>query len=95
LRHEVVGHDVRTVTYMCWNGLRNGKLLAAAVAEGIDVIVTNDRAMADQLNLHGQSIPIAILHAASNSIDDVAPLVPALLREMNHVTPGTFIHVYP
>jgi predicted nuclease of predicted toxin-antitoxin system len=94
LRHELVGHDVRTVTYMRWNGVRNGKLVAAAVADGFEVIVTTDQGMADQLNLHAQPIAIAILHAASNSIDDIVPLIPALLRELNHVTPGTFIHVY-
>jgi predicted nuclease of predicted toxin-antitoxin system len=80
---------------MRWNGLRNGKLVAAAVAEGFEVVVTTDRGMADQLNLHGQPIAIAILHAASNSIDDIVPLIPALLRALNHVTLGAFIHVHP
>jgi len=31
-RHEIVGHDVRTVAYMRWDAIKNGELLALAAA---------------------------------------------------------------
>jgi hypothetical protein len=89
----LTGHDVFTVTFLGWKGVKNDALVAKAVAEGFEVIVTHDRSMADQINLTGQPIAVAIVHATSNAIQDVRPLVPALLKEMNHVTPGAFVHV--
>jgi predicted nuclease of predicted toxin-antitoxin system len=89
----LVGHDVFTVTFLGWKGTKNGALVARAVSEGFDAIVTHDQGMVSQINLHGQPIAITILHAASNAIQDVRPLVPALLKELNHITPGTFAHV--
>lgn len=43
LRTRIVGHAVFTVWYMRWKGVKNGDLLARAVAEGFDVLVTTGR----------------------------------------------------
>jgi len=42
LRHLITGHDVFTVTYMGWSGLRNGALLARATEAGFDALITLD-----------------------------------------------------
>ena len=95
VRLLLTGHDVFTVSYLRWKGTKNGALIAKAVAEDFEVLVTHDRAMADQTNLAGQPIAVVILLSATNDLGDVTPLVPALLKELNHVTPGTFVHVRP
>jgi hypothetical protein len=41
-RHELAGHDVSTVTYLKWNGMKNGVLLAQAAAHGFEAIITTD-----------------------------------------------------
>jgi len=96
VRLLLTDHDVYTVSYLRWKGTRNGALIAKAVGEGFNVLVTHDRAMADQINLAGQPIAVVILLSATNDLDDVTPLVPELIKELNHVTPrGTFVHVRP
>lgn len=40
LRHELLGHDVFTVQYQGWSGLKNGALLAQAAASGFEAMVT-------------------------------------------------------
>ena len=39
LRHEIQGHDVFTVQFMGWSGLKNGELLARAMAAGFGAII--------------------------------------------------------
>ena len=95
VRLLLTGHEAVTVSYLGWKGTKNGALVARAVASRFEVIVTHDRGMADQVNLRGQPIAVVILHAASNDIEDVEPLLPALLKQLNHVMPGTFVHVQP
>jgi hypothetical protein len=94
-RSRLIGHDVFTVTYMGWKSLKNGELLAKAVHEGFNALVTTDRAMATQLNLSVQSITVIILYAISNRLVHLDQLVPELLKVLNHLTPGTFVHVHP
>jgi len=42
LRQFLPGHDVFTVSFMGWGGLKNGRLLANALAAGFEVILTVD-----------------------------------------------------
>ena len=42
LRPLLAGHDVFTVAYMKWAGIENGALLALAVAEGFEALITKD-----------------------------------------------------
>jgi hypothetical protein len=94
-RTHIPSHDVFTVSYMNWKGLRNGTLLAQAVAHGFNVLVTTDRSVPYQQHLAALPIAVVILHAASNDLDDLKPLVPALLATLNHVQPGTVSDVNP
>ena len=43
LRKHLPPHDVFTVDYMGWSGLKNGELLSIAEAEGFEVFVTGDK----------------------------------------------------
>jgi len=47
-------HDVVTVTYMGWAGLKNGELLQAAESNGFDVFLTGDQTLAHEQNLSGR-----------------------------------------
>jgi transposase len=67
--HEVVGHDVYTVTYMRWNGLKNGALLAEAAAHGFDVLVTTDRNIPHQQNVGALPCAVVIIMARSNDLE--------------------------
>ena len=93
LRFQIVGHDVFTVRYMGWHGLRNGRLLAEAAAHGFDAVLTMDSAIAHQQNLASLPLAVVILLAPSNVITDLLPLVPRLLVALNHLKPKAIIEV--
>ncbi|MFY9758806.1 MAG: DUF5615 family PIN-like protein [Xanthobacteraceae bacterium] len=44
-----------------WKQITNGELLALADAQGFDVLVTNDKNMGAQQNLHGRRIALVAL----------------------------------
>lgn len=42
LRQHLPGHEVYTVAFMGWSGIRNGELLARAAAAGFEAMLTVD-----------------------------------------------------
>jgi predicted nuclease of predicted toxin-antitoxin system len=93
LRHELPGHDCFTVAFMGWAGIENGALLARAFAAGFDVVLTKDVKLQYEQNLSTLPVAVVILRAASNDIDDVRPLIPALLAALDSLQPRTITHV--
>jgi len=93
LRPLIVGHDVYTVAYMSWNGLRNGQLLARAGAAGFDALVTTDGNIERQQNPSTLPLAVVVLDAPGNDLSDLAPLVPALLTVLAALAPRAIRHV--
>ena len=88
----LVGHDVNTTQRMGWAGIRNGQLLSLASRE-FDVFVTVDRNLSFQQNLDSFPIGVLVLHAKTNRLADLMPLVPALLAAIETALPGVVAHV--
>ncbi len=82
LARHILGHDVKTAQQMGWAGVKNGALLALAAAQ-FDVFVTVDRNLAFQQSAASLPMPVIVLHAKSNRLADLVPLVPALLRVLD------------
>ena len=78
LRGELVGHDVFTVQYLGWSGLKNGPLLAQAAASGFKVVVTMDSGVPYQQDAATLPVAVVVPRAPSNDVNDLLPLVPAL-----------------
>ena len=87
LSRDVVGHEVKTARQMGWAAIENGELLALA-SEHFDVFVTVDRNLSFQQNLVSLSIAVVVLHAKSNRLADLRPLVPSLLAAIESAEPG-------
>ena len=51
LRKLLGEHEVVTVTYMGWTGLKNGELLRIAEDNGIEVLLTGDQTLTYEQNL--------------------------------------------
>ena len=81
------GHEVRTVQEAGWAGVRNGALLRAADGT-FDAMLTVDQGVEHQQNLTGLRIGVVIIVAASNDIDDLRPLVPAVLGALRTLEAG-------
>jgi hypothetical protein len=75
LGRDIVGHDVKTARQMGWAAIKNGELLALAEQQ-FDVFVTVDRNLSFQQNLAALSIALVVLHARTNRLADLRPLVP-------------------
>jgi hypothetical protein len=92
LARDIIGHDVKTAHQMGWTAIKNGALLALA-SEDFDVFVTVDRNLSFQQNVDHLPIPVVVLHARTNRLSDLKPLVADLLRALASPTtePLTFI----
>ena len=80
LARQLAGHEVRTVQQQSWAGLGNGELLRRAAADGFEVFVTADQNLQFQQNLEQSSLCVLVVVAPSNALEDLPPLVPALLE---------------
>jgi predicted nuclease of predicted toxin-antitoxin system len=94
LRNEIPGHDCYTVAYMGWAGIENGQLLVRASSEAFDALVTKDANFQYEQNLVDLPLAVVILHATTNDIDDIRPLLPALLQALNNLVPKQITHVH-
>src|SRR5688500_12288365 len=96
LKREISAHDVATVPEVGWAGKKNGELLRLAAAE-FDVFVTVDQGLPFQQNLAagsgGGTLSVVMLEAASNRLEELLPLVPALLTALEALTPGSFVRI--
>jgi hypothetical protein len=87
LSRALVGHDVRTARQMGWAFIKNGELLALA-SERFDVFVTVDRNLPHQQNIRALPIAIIALHAKTNRLADLLPLISNLLAAIRSAKPG-------
>ena len=92
LSRDILGHDTKTARQMGWATLDNGELLALA-SERFDVFVTVDRNLAFQRNLTSLPIAVVVLHAKTNRLADLKPLVPKLLAAIETARPAVIQNV--
>jgi hypothetical protein len=93
LREDLPGHEVKTVAEAGWAGLKNGVLLERA-AEEFDVLLTVDRNLEYQQDFSGLALAVIVVHAPSNDIAVLRPLMPAVLEALPRAKPGVVTHVH-
>jgi len=93
LRHELANHDVYTVQYLGWSGMKNGALLAQANASQFDAMITMDSGVPFEQNIAKLPLGVVVLSAKSNDMDDLRPLLPRLLETLTRLAPGSVVHV--
>jgi hypothetical protein len=67
---------------MGWSGVENGALLMRAAADGFDAFVTKDANLQYQQNLQDLPLAVVVVHAQSNTIEDIRAVIPALLTAL-------------
>jgi hypothetical protein len=92
LRRHLPGFEETTVRGHGWASKQNGDLVRAAEGE-FDIFVTVDRNLVHQQNMAHVRIPIVVLHARSNRLGDLVPLVPGLLNALAEIQVGQVIHL--
>lgn len=89
LERALTGHAVSTVPREGWAGIGNGLLLAEIdQSQRFDVFVTVDKRLPVQQSIAALSFGLVVLRTASNSIDDLLPLVPNLQVLLCDIQPG-------
>jgi uncharacterized Fe-S cluster-containing protein len=94
LRHHLAGHSVATVTYMGWQGYKNGRLLDAAQGN-FDVLITMDQNLPYQQDVGKRDIAVLLVAAFDNRIETLLPIIPKILEALTAVIPGEYVVVNP
>ncbi|HET7631380.1 MAG TPA: hypothetical protein VFK16_03600 [Gemmatimonadaceae bacterium] len=92
-QRELPGLAVSHVVSEGWAGKRNGELLGLMREGGFTVLVTVDRNLAFQQNVAASGLAVLVLHSRSNRVQDLKPLVPALLEAIVSALPGQVTRV--
>lgn len=93
LQRFLPGHNVRSVPLLGWAGLKNGRLLEQAAADGFEVLLTMDGSLASQQNLATVRLAVIALTAVLNRLEDTSPLMPKVLLLLPTLKPGQLVEV--
>ncbi len=84
LARDLAEHSVSTVPHRGWAGIKNRELLALAERE-FDLFITVDRKISTLTKL---KIPVLLIRARTNRLQDIRPLVPELLKTLDRAKAG-------
>jgi predicted nuclease of predicted toxin-antitoxin system len=90
---ELHDHQVKTMADAGWAGVKNGELLRLAAKE-FDVLLTVDRNMEYQQNFSGLALAVVVIHAASNDISALRPLLGKVREIISRAESGNVVHVH-
>ena len=85
--------EVRTVQQMGWAGSGNGDLLRLAADHKFDALVTVDQGIEYEQNLDSLPVPVVIMIAARNRLQQLQPLVPGVVAVLSGDLQGRIYRV--
>jgi predicted nuclease of predicted toxin-antitoxin system len=91
LRDALKGHIVVEAIERGWDRLNNGELIAAAEAEGFEILLTTDKNMRHQQNLTGRKIAFVVL--GNQQWPVLLRYVDRVVAAVNAATPGSYSEV--
>jgi len=94
-RHSFPLHDAHTAEWAGLKSRKNGELLRCAEAAGYNVLLTIDQGIPHQQPSGGRMISIILVRAPTNQLEDLLPLVTAILQALETIGPGQTIRIAP
>ncbi len=91
LRGLLAEHEVFTVAYLNWAGMKNGQLLTAAEEAGFDVLITSDQSIPYQQNMAARKLAMLMLSTADWNLLKAAG--PKIVDALPSAGPGSFTRV--
>jgi hypothetical protein len=88
LRKNSGNHEVFTVSYQGWAGLKNGELLRTAEENGIEVFITGDQTLYYEQNLSERRIAVIVLSSIDWHI--LKESLPQIIAAIDNAAPGSF-----
>lgn len=92
-RHSFPNHDAHTAQWAGLKGTKNGELLQAAEVAGYDVLLTVDQGIPYQTVFAGRKLSIILVRSRTNQIEDLLPLVDAIVQAMEAIQPGQIVEI--
>lgn len=74
-------------------GKENGELLRDAELAGYEVLLTVDQGIPHQQNLAGRKLSIIPIRSRTNQLEDLLPLVEAILNALETMAPGQIVPI--
>jgi hypothetical protein len=81
-------HDSHTGDWAGLKGRKNRDLLRSAEAAGYDVLLTADHGIPYLQSSTGRRISIIVVRSRTNQLEDLVPLVDAILQTLETIEPG-------
>jgi len=88
LRNNLGAHEIFTVAYKGWAGLKNGELLRTAEENGFDVFLTGDQSLTWEQNLTACRLAIVVLSSIEFPI--LKNHLPLIIAAIDKAVPGSF-----
>jgi predicted nuclease of predicted toxin-antitoxin system len=85
--------DAHTAQWAGLKGKKNGELLRMAELAGYEVLLTVDQGIPHQQNLAGRKLSIILLRSQTSQIEELLPLVEAILKVLNYIQPGQIVGI--
>ena len=92
-RHSFPNQNAQTAQWAGFKGKKNGELLLAAELAGYDVLLTVDQGLPHQQAPAGRKLAIMLLRSRTNQLEDLLPLVGAVLDALETIQPGQTIAI--
>ena len=89
------GHEIFHVLDRGWEGLSNGKLIAAAADGGFQVLVTVDKNLRYQQNLDRLPLSVLELDVLKNRRDELHRLLPLIPGALEKALRFRFVSIKP
>ncbi len=91
LRRSLAEHEVDTVFEKGWNQLKNGELLAVAILNGYEILVSTDQSLRHQHDLRRIRLGVVVL--MTTSWPRISRNTPAVVRAVEEVQIGHLVEV--
>jgi predicted nuclease of predicted toxin-antitoxin system len=82
LKPHLSDYEVATVREMRWSGIKNGKLMALCVEHGFDILLTIDKNLQYQQNLHKYPLTIVVLNSVTSKEEELIVFLPAFRMQL-------------
>ena len=88
LKQYLTEFEVKTVVEMNWSGLKNGRLMSAAIEEKFDILLTIDKNLEHQQNMDKYEIAVVVLDVEKSKIEFLLELLPQFKERINEYDRG-------
>ena len=92
-RHSFPGHDAHSAEWAGLKGKKIGELLRDAELAGYEVLLTVNQGIPHQQNLAGRKLSIIPIRSRTNQLEDLVPLVEAILNALETMAPGQIVPI--